>query len=262
MKRRNDLLLRSLGSEYTTDPDSKILIKWIAEQTGSRCDLVSYNIETSLLAQKNVDVPCTGGIYNSKRLYESIGGLKTGALCSEPYPVLEDMSLDAQRVRKIRKGCYMGLPAPSSLGISDYYFNDHRDFISALCEVYGKLMREQRDHGIKGHILISERFSGIELEELSGPKNFFFSPSGGSKVISSILEFQQQIAIFPEKLDILFEVMPEYEVKSVTVVDPGENDYERLLSEFDPGSISTGGYCRGCETDYWDRLKERSFVVI
>lgn len=262
MKRRNDLPLRSLGSEYLADPGSGVLVKWIAGQNGSRCDLISYKIEKSLLAQKKVDIPCTGGVYYSKRLYESIGGLKADALCSEPYPVLEDMSLDAQRVRKIRKGCYLALPAPSSLGISDYYFNDHQDFISALCEVYGKLMREQRDRGVKGHILISDRFSGIELEELSDPKIFFFSPSGGSKVISSILEFQQQIAVFPEKIDILFEVMPEYEVNSITVIDPVENDYEKLLSEFDPGSISTGGYCRGCETDYWDRLKERSFVVI
>ena len=261
MKRRYDLILRSLGSEYMSEPDSKDLAKWISGQRGSRCDLVSYNIERSLLAQKKADIPCTGGVYYSARVSESIGGIKSGCLCSEPYPVLDDISLDAQRVRKLRKGCYMALPAPSSLGIQDYYLNDHADFISALCEVYRKMMREQRDRGIKGHIVVSDRFSEVELEELSDPKSFFFSPSGGSKAISSILEYQQDIAVFPEKLDILFEIMPEYEINSVTVVDPGESDYERVLSEFDPDSFLSGGYCRGCGMDYWDNLKEKSFVV-
>lgn len=262
MKRRIDIFLRSLGSEYMCDPDSRALAKWITGQKGSRCDLVSYQLERSLIDQKKTDIPCTGGVYYSKRLYESIGGLKSGGLCAEPFPVMEDMSLDAKRARNIRKGCYMALPAPSFLGISDYYFNDFRDFISALCEVYRKLMREQRDRGIKGHILISDRFSGIELEELSGPKSCFFSPSGGSKLMSSILEFQEEIAVFPDRLDVLFEIMPEYELTSVTIIDPEESDYEKLLSEFDPGSVYAGGYCRRCERAYWDLLKERSFVVI
>jgi len=262
MKRRIDLILRSLGSEYIPDPDTGDLVKWIAGQKGSRCDLVSYKLEKSLLAQVGVDVPCTGGVYYSGRLLESIGGLKSGGLAAEPYPVAAEMSLDAERVRKIRKGCYMALPAPSSLGISDYYFNNHQDFISALCEVYGKLMREQRDRGVKGHILVSDRFSGTELEELSGQKLFFFSPSGGSKVMTSILEFQNKIAVFPDRLDVLFEIMPEYEIKSVTVIDPEAKDYEKLLAGFDPDSISTGGYCRECEKDYWDDLKERSFVIV
>lgn len=262
MKRRIDLILRSLGSEYMPDPDINVLAKWITGQKRSRCDLISYKLEKSLMAQEGIDIPCSGGLFYSKRLYESIGGLRSGGLGSEPYPVAFDMSDDAERLRKIRKGCYMALPAPSSLEISDYYFNDYTDFISALCEVYSRLMREQRDRGIKGHILISDRFSGIELEELSGPKTFFFSPSAGSKVMSSILEVQGRIAVFPDRLDVLFELMSEYEIKSVTIIDPEENDYDRLLSEFDPDSIFSGGYCRGCDKDYWDRLKERSFVIV
>ena len=56
MKRRYDLILRSLGSEYMSEPDSKDLAKWISGQRGSRCDLFSYNIEKSLLAQKKADI--------------------------------------------------------------------------------------------------------------------------------------------------------------------------------------------------------------
>ncbi|MBN1433006.1 MAG: hypothetical protein JW931_09580 [Methanomicrobiaceae archaeon] len=262
MKRRFDIILKSLGSEYMEDPDVRDLANWIKDQKGSGCDLITYKLERSLLSQRRADIPCTGGLYYSDRLSESIGGLKSGGLCSEPYPVTTEMSQDAERIRKIRKGSHVALPVPSSLGISDYYFNDHQDFISSLCEVFKKLMREQRDRGIKGHILISDRFSRIELEELSGPKTYLFSPSGGSKVISSILEYQEKIAVFPDKIDSLFEIMPEYDLKAITLIDPGDKDLERLLSEFDPDSVLSGGYCRGCERDYWDDLKERSFVIV
>lgn len=262
MKRRIDISLRSLGSGYENDPDPGDLAKWIATRKGSRCDLISYRLEKSLLAQRSVDFPCTGGKYYSGRLSESIGGLKDGNLVSEPYPVPEDISLDAGRVRKIRKGCRIALPPPSALGISDYYFDDRQDFISALCEVYRKIMREQRDRGVDGHIFVADYFSSIEMEELSGSKAFFFSPEGKAKVLSSILEFQEGIAVFPGKIDVLFELMPEYEVKAVTVIDPGREDLEKVQTEFDPGYISTGGFCRGCGTEYWDSLKENSFLMV
>ncbi len=262
MKRRIDLILRSLGSEKIRDPGIKELAGWIAGQKGSCGDLISYKIEKSLVDQKKADIPCTGGMFYSKRMHESIGGLKSGGLGTEPYPVSAEMSHDAERVRKIRKGCYLALPSPSSLGISDYYFNDYSDFISAICEVYRKLMREQRDRGIKGHIIVSDRFSSTELEDLSGSKAFFFSPSGSSKVLSSILEFQNSIAVYPEKLGSLTELMPEYDLRSVTIVDPGEGDLERILSDFDPEAVYSGGYCRDCDKQYWDRLKEGSFAVL
>ena len=148
MKKKVALKTESLGAEDIKNPDVKELSSWIAGQRRTSCDLVTYKTEALLKSQKNIDRPCTGGIYYRRRIEESIDGLKCGFLRSEPALLKEDLIYDAERVSKIRKGTRIALPSPTSLGIEDVYHKDHEEFLSSLCDIYSKIMREQRDAGI------------------------------------------------------------------------------------------------------------------
>ena len=262
MKRRQNLILKSFGAGNIYNPDPLLLAEWIKEQKRVFCDLVSYKIESQIKNQKTiVDLPCTGGIFYRDRILDSVSGIKSGFLISEPFAVPEYMRQDAERIRKFSKNSMFSLPPPSDLLIDDGFYKNRSDFIGSLCSVYKKLMREQRDFGIKEHILTAERFDATELDELCSERVIFFSPGGGSKVLESLLEYQNIIAVFPEKLPVIFELLNEYEVKKIAVINGTADNFEACLDFFDPDEIFAGGFCDLCEDDYWKILKERAFVM-
>ncbi|EHQ35807.1 hypothetical protein [Methanoplanus limicola] len=258
MKKKVALKTESLGADDIKNPDIKELSSWISDQRRTSCDLITYKIEALLKSQNNIDSPCTGGIFYRKRIEESIDGLKCGFLRSEPAPLKEDLIYDANRASKIRKRAHMALPSPMSLGIEDVYYKDHEEFLSSLCDIYSKIMREQRDAGISGHVIIADRFSRFELEELSKYRTSFFSPSANASILSLILEYRQNIVIYPNKIPVLTEIMNEYEVKSLTVVDGKKNDFKELMNHFDPENIISGGFEKPGNPDYWKKISEFS----
>jgi len=258
MKKKVTLKTKSFGAEDIKNPDIQELSEWVSVQRRVSCDLTTYKTETLLKSQKNIGSPCTGGIYYRTRIKESIDGLKDGFLRCEPGLLREDLIYDAGRVAKIRKRASVALPSPSSLGIEDVYYGDYEEFISSLCGIYSKLMRDQRDAGVMGHIIISDRFSPVELEELSKYRTFFFSPSGNASVLSSILEYRQDIAVYPNKIPVLKEIMAEYEVNSLTVVDGVKSDFNGLMDYFDPENVISGGFERPDGYDYWKKISEVS----
>ena len=175
---------------------------------------------------------------------ESVGGHKSGCATGELYAIAEMMKADAEYLKPLHKAVTplnIVLPAPSALGLKDAYYKDIHEFYSAICEVYAKLMREQRDRGVKSHILCADSFAHAELEELSHEKVFFFTPAPTSRQLSSILEYQNAVAIIPAKLPMLFELMNEYEVRDVCLINAAPSDFEQCLEHFDPENIRAGG---------------------
>jgi hypothetical protein len=73
-----------------------------------------------------------------------------------------------------------------------------------------------------------------------------------------ILEYRQNIVIYPNKIPVLTEIMNEYEVKSLTVVDGKKNDFKELMNHFDPENIISGGFEKPGNPDYWKKISEFS----
>ncbi|WOF15796.1 hypothetical protein F1737_03350 [Methanoplanus sp. FWC-SCC4] len=263
MKKRQNIDLLSFGADDVKNVEPSKLAQWAKKQIGVSCDLLSYQMECLARVQKGfADKPCSGGLFYKKRVLESIAGIKSGFLNSEPYPECELMKEDAKRVSRISKGISVAMPPPSGLMIEDSYFNNRGDFIGALSEVYSKMMREQRDAGIKKHVLISDRFDSTELDDLPHNKIFYFSPEGSSSVMKSILSVQDNIAVYSKKIPVLFEILNEYDVKNVIVVDGNISDFDLCMNHFDPDNIFMGGYCCKCPGSYWKDLKENAFLMV
>lgn len=262
MKKRQNLTLKSFGAGEPENPSRKRLAEWILSEHKTCCDLLSYKIESQIKDQKKyVDFLCAGGEFYSRRIKESFIGIKSGFLTSEPDASLDFLTYDSERIKKISKNASFSFPPPSGLGIEDAYYKKRDDFIGGLCDVYKKIMRCQRDCGIKEHLLISDLFDSTELEELSKNRVLFFSLAGESKTLESVLEYQNFIAVKPSKLAGVYELMNEYEIKKIAVINGNNDDFEKCLEYFDPENIISGGFTNGFGEEFWKDLKENSFVM-
>jgi hypothetical protein len=261
MKKRRFLPVRSLGAEEP-DPTTSELAPWARRQRGVAADLISYKLERSLSLQDEIEFPAAGGIYYGTRILESVIGLEEGVLTAEPGADAARMIGDARRMKRVRKRTWCALPAPSVLGLRDGYFNDAEEFEAAICEVYRRLMREMRDAGVQGHILISDRISAIEADELPGKKTFFFSPASPAGTMAEILEVQGEIAIPPSGLPALIDLLNEYDVRRLILVDAGPADFALAGEHFDPGDLCAGGYFRGNGDRYWQDRKEAAYLMV
>jgi len=261
MKKRHIFPLWSFGAEGS-DPDIKDLSDWVGARRIFPCDLVSYKVEHSLGEQAVVDVPCYGGRYYRMRIVSSLQGVSEGVLCGEPALDLGMLLQDAKNALKRNKMVRICLPAPLSLRIEDGYYGDYDDFTSTLSALYRKMMRELRDAGIRGCVIIGEQFSSIELEELVSGKSFFFSPTSTPRVLSEILEVQEAVAVPAVRLGDLLGLLNEYDVRKVAVLDAGPEDFEKALRAFDPENLAAGGYATENKQDYWTELKKRAYIDI
>ncbi|MDT8357635.1 MAG: hypothetical protein RQ758_03930 [Methanomicrobiaceae archaeon] len=262
MKKRVKILVRSLGSDLER-PAAEELAAWIARRRREPGDLLTYALMRSLDLQKEVDVPCTGGRYYGERWAASIIGLSGGVLSGEPATDPETIREDTAAIMSVRRQSWVAVPPPSSLGITDRYFHDQDECEEALCECYRGLAREMRDAGVYGHVLVGDRFSEIEREELGGRKKIFlFLRDPDTAGISGVLEVQDSIAVPGTLIESFGEVFEEYEPRSIIITDPGEGDVDRALAWFDPGEILVGGYCPEDCTGYWKGLVEQSVLLL
>ena len=266
MKKRQNLILQSFGATGRTMPAPKAdeLAKWIQTPRPKKtdCDITTYFLERQLRAQAGfADILGCGGGFYASRLLESIGGHKEGYVNGELYAIPDMVKADAECVKALQKtlgrNCSATplnfvLPSPSALKLNDVFYEDIGEYYSAICEVYAKIMREQRDLGVKSHILRADMFAHDELEELSRERVFFCSPAATSRQLSNILEYQTAVAIIPSKLPVLFELMNEYEVREVCLINAKPSDFEPCLEHFDPDCIKAGG------TELWQDAKKET----
>jgi hypothetical protein len=172
-----------------------------------------------------------------------------------------DVVRDAEDLTRIRKGLFLTVPAPHMLGLHDRYYMDEEDADEALFSVYRALMREQRDAGLDGHILLCETVHRAELEALSRRKVFFLPSSLNRKSLSLLLEYQQIVALTPSLLPLLSDLMGEYEVHRIVLLDPEEQDLRQALQIRDPDQILCGGYCKKSCGEYWKNLVKKAEIL-
>lgn len=260
MNRRISIPVRAFGEEIST-PGSDCLVEWIRKRRGQEGDLITCLLDLSLEHQEGVNTPCIGGVYYGRRWVESLEGVEDGMLVEEPGPDSSGILMDLAILSGRRKPLWWTVPAPHLLGIEDAYFGDSEELLSAISDCYLSLMREMRDRGISGHILLCEKLIEEEMEMLSSRKRQFFKPDMSPEELPLLLEYQPEVAITSELLPHLEDLMGEYTVRKVALLDPAIDAFNMLLELLDERSVEAGGYCTGgCEV-YWKDLISKAFVL-
>jgi hypothetical protein len=99
-----------------------------------------------------------------------------------------------------------------------------------------------------------------EMEALSGKKIHFLPLNPSKDDIESILEFQRDITVKSDRIPDVIRAMDEYEVGTITLLDPDRESILELLSYRDADTIMTGGYCPGDCRSYWEGLVRDSSI--
>ncbi|HMA06049.1 MAG TPA: hypothetical protein VKO45_09015 [Methanomicrobiales archaeon] len=251
--------VRSFGSEVP-DPTVEELGEWIGTRKGTGGDLTSFMLERSLESQMEVDLPCPGGRFYRARILESLRGLEGETLVREPSADTALVEEDARWGASRKKGLRFSLPAPHLLGIRDGYYHHREEFCEGICTCYRQIQRAMRDTGAVGHVLLGERVFEEEMEHLAGPRTLFFFPDLQEGDLPAILEFQDVAAVPRALLPRTLELLDEFDLRHVTIVDGDKEDLVAALEQLDPDQISLGGYCGEDCGEYWKRLVERAVI--
>ncbi len=259
MARVWEMEIRSFGSEVER-PGHDTLAAWVSGRGCAAGDLITFMLEESLGCQHMLERPCAGGLFYGERIRGCITGIRDGVLEREPYADAGDVAMDASSITAHRKHAWVSLPAPSHLGVADGYFRDRDEFCGALCTLYARLLREMRDAGAGGHTLICDAACEAELESLSGKKIIFFLLTQTTESLSLLLEYQQEIAVFPDQLPLVWSLMEDYDIRKVIIMDPNPASIAMAMEYMDRDEIAAGGYCREECTDYWTGLRAGAVV--
>ncbi|NTU99993.1 MAG: hypothetical protein HGA55_02585 [Methanoregulaceae archaeon] len=262
MGKRLSFTTRAFGSDGVR-PDISLLAEWISRHRGREGDITSFLLEQEILHQKEagVNIPCAGGRFSFERWENFLTGIENGRITGELGYDAPNLVKEAEHVTSLVKGAWMTIPAPHLLNLRTDLSVDPDGATSALSDVYHDMMRSGRDAHLAGHVLFCEQAHEEELESFSGRKVFFFSPAMNKKTLSQLLEYQQSIALDPAMLPVLEELMAEYDVSRVILLDPGEGDLREALSIRDPDQIVVGGYCTGQCEEYWKKVVKRSSLT-
>jgi hypothetical protein len=251
--------VRSFGSE-TPEPTVRDLAEWVKERKGVAGDLTSYLLEKSLDPQEGVDMPCAGGRIYRARILETFVGLEEGALTREPAVDTTLVEEDARWGAARKKGFWFSIPAPHLLGIRDEYYHDREEFCEGICTAYRQVMRAMRDSGAGGHVLLGDVVNEDELEHLAGPRTFIFHPDLGEEDLPAILEVQNFVAVPAGLLPAALDLLDEYELRSIFILDGKQEDFLSAAEYLDPEQVSFGGYCTEDCGEYWKDLVERAVI--
>jgi hypothetical protein len=260
MSKKIRIPVRALGSEVE-NPGIPDLAAWVAAHHGIEADLITFKLEESLRVQEGVDIPAAGGRFYRSRLTASLIGVDNGVLTGELSADHRDVTADADRIIFLQKGAWSSLPAPHLWDITDDYYHDHGEFLVALCRCTKQLMRTMRDRGIKGHILLCDRYGEEEVEELAGPRVLFYLENPTLKDLSLHLEHQRRVAVPGARIDMALGLLDEFEITRLTVVDPTKEALGKVQSHFDTGSFEAGGYCRKECAGYWRGITDSAFII-
>ncbi|MDD1701030.1 MAG: hypothetical protein LUQ04_09615 [Methanoregula sp.] len=263
MVKRLKLATRGFGAEPAM-PDVTALAEWIADHRGMYADITTYLLYQSLAPQVSAEIttPCAGGLFYKNRIMECLIGVVDGKTTDEIYLNLRAVTEDAAGMVVQKKNTWCAMPAPHVLGIRDMYYNDEDEWNNAITDTYRTLMRSMRDVGISGHVLICNTIHEPEITSLTMQKVFFFQPQHDSESLASLMEHQHQIAVCRDQLDIVLNLISEYDIRKIIIVDPDHESIARILSCFDPDQISVGGYCTDTCGDYWKNLVESAICTI
>ena len=262
MVKRVNLFTRAFGAEPGV-PDVTALADWVAKHRGKSADLHAYLLEQSLSPQcaAGITEPCGGGMFTKDRILECLKGMKDMRVVDDLYVDPKPLVEDARRLVAQKKHVWCAIPAPDALGITDCYYNDKDEWYDAIYCAYTDLMRAQRDTGIEGHVLISERVDEAEVSSLASHTVFFFQPEPDRQGLEILMECQRRIAVGKKQLKIVFDLANEYELHQLIVMDPDEGSIRNALSHLDPDQVMVGGYCTDGCNEYWKRLVDSAYYT-
>ena len=262
MGKRLSFPTRSFGTDPSL-PDPMMIPRWISERRGREGDLTSCLLEQGIVLQMKagLTMACAGGRYYGDRWKAAFTGLTDQAITGELGVSPQDILRDAEDLARIREDLWISVPAPHLLAFEDRYYGNNEDADQVVFSAYKTLMREQRDAGIRGHVLLCETINREELESLAGKKAFFFPQTLNRKSLGFLLEYQQTVALNPGQLRLITELMDEYELRTIVLLDPEEQDLRQALLIRDPDQIACGGYCRSSCEEYWKNLVEKSSIL-
>ncbi len=261
MAKRLDIPVRAYGSEVGTPPVEE-LAAWIAGRRGkSGGDLVTYRLETSLAVQKPIESPCAGGVFYGERWRDALVGVRDRVLQDEPGVDPQEVATDARALVAKRKDVRVALPAPHLLGLTDGYIGDPEEFAELITDLYARLMREMRDAGVQGHVLIADSAEIIELESLAGRRCTFFPRDPGAFDLEQLLEYQTELPVLPGQLGWAIDRTEEYSIRTLVLMHAESGDLIEAAGYADPETLRAGGYCEQDCPGYWQTRLNEAFIL-
>jgi hypothetical protein len=246
----------SLGSE-PDQPDIDDLAGFIRLMKGQEADLTTYYLIRSLEMQREAGIssPAGGGIFLQSRFEDALICSPEG--CHVNTSVFE---ADAQAMTRIAGPGRSVLPSPGLLSGSPD--PEDEETYAEFCEAYAKVLRSMRDQKITDHILYAKEINQIEAELLSSRKTIFVAPEGNIAVQSELLEVQSTIALTSTRVQFIDELIDQFDIRMLILVDPDEEGFKRALKHLDPDKIQVGGYGRGEEGKYWRHIAEGAEIPL
>lgn len=262
--KRRPLPTLALGTEPDS-PDIPALAAWIAErrELNEAGDLATYQIAQTLAPQLDAGItaPCAGGKFYKTRLLSSFVGITDGVIIGETEVSGSDLVADSLELAGMKKNVWCALPAPHALDLSDSYYGDGDETISAVAALYRRAMRSMRDAGIGGHVLICDHADDMELSALARQKVFFFCPVPGKEDIPLLMEHQHRVAVDRARLREVFDCAGEYDLRQIIILDADAEAIALALSHLDPDQVTIGGYCTEEPGIYWKGIADRAFFT-
>jgi hypothetical protein len=260
MVKRLKLATRAFGAEPGL-PDVAGLAEWIAEHRGRMADIVTYRLDQSLAPQLDagIMVPCAGGKFYAARIRQCMSDINDNKAVGELHVDTPAIIEDAAGIVMQKKGAWCAIPAPHVLGITDTYYDDKDEWSDAICDAYRTIMREMRDTGITGHVLIADRMDHAELASLARQNVFFFAPAPCREDLPALMEHQRQVAIGKDQVQMVFDLMNEYTLQKIFITSPDRESINLALDHLDPDQVVAGGYCTEDCGKYWKTLAADAF---
>ena len=246
----------SLGSEPDPSLDKGELVSWIRSRAGLGGDLARYWFQKPLSYQREaqVDVPCAGGVFYGERLRECLAGLDNGKIVGELGLDPGLLKTDIGEAVKKPDPLWVAIPGPGKLGLTDKYYGDPEEASRNLYFWFRRLMREMRDSGADGHVLICDHVVEEELEALCGKKILFYVSDPDLEGLELLLEHQRTIAVSGAAIDLVVSLKEEYPVHNLILIDPTNTGLEKSLEHWEKDHIKAGGYCIDNCAEYWKKI--------
>jgi hypothetical protein len=255
MVKLHKLPTRAFGAEPGV-PDVAKLAEWIAEHRGTTADITTYQLFQSFAPQISAGIghPCAGGKFCADHIRSSLLGVECGCATDEIAVNPEAIIEDAAGIVVQKRNSWCALPAPHLLGLSDGYYHDDEEWSDAITGAYVSLMRAMRDIGIAGHVLICDLAKEMEIIALARQNVFFFQPDADRESLERLMEHQRQIAVRPKQMETVFDLMNEYDLRKIIIVDADAGAISHALLHLDPDQVSVGGYGLDESGEYWKKL--------